>query len=150
MINALKKAKRLSVGFSSVQSCIMDKRADEQSEVLVFIVNNSETEAINKQLISTCRQLNLPHFILPKFLLSGLTQLFRVKRLTCFAIRDEFTSDKVKVEFHKRLSEFDNRQQTERIDKLKYAQETMFKPVHIKRWEVIKNVVPKKVCKADV
>ena len=77
-----------------------------------------------------------------------MVQLFKVKRLTCFAIQDEFKSDSSKAEFLKRLLEFDNRAETERLDKLKYAQETMFKAVQIKRWEVFKNVVEKKEVKA--
>ena len=47
MIGELKKSKRLVVGFNDVQTSIC-KKEDDDTELLIFVVNNSETEAINK------------------------------------------------------------------------------------------------------
>ena len=100
---------------------------------------NNETEAICKHLVGACRQLNIKHYVLPKFQLQTLTQLFKVRRMTCFSILDDFTTDPKKAEFLKRFDEHDNRAEGENIEKVKNS-EYMFKTVTVKKWEVIKNV----------
>ena len=77
-------------------------------------------------------------------------QLFKVRRLTCFSILDTFTDSSEKEDFLKLAQQFDNKiKEVEEEDKeisihsFRYAQEQMFKPCVIKRWNVIKKVVDK-------
>ena len=75
------------------------KAHDESQTLLVCIVYNQETESVSKHLISVCRQFSIKHVVLPKFCVTQLAQLFRVKRVTCFSLLDCFEESPEKLDF---------------------------------------------------
>lgn len=160
-IKALKKERKLATGLNDVNKVIQNfvkerdelgQPVDEKSRktLLVCILYNQETESVSKSLISLCRTFDITHVILSKFVQAQLIQLFRVRRLTCFSLLDSFGECSEKEEFLAQAGKFDNRVKTRGEDgrdvdlgELRYAEEQMFKPCRIKRWNIIKQLVRK-------
>eukprot|EP00347_Sterkiella_histriomuscorum_P020805 403336394 len=108
---------------------------------IVFIINDQETIEINKNLVGFCRQFNVQHYILPKFLKKNCCEIFGVNKLTSFAIKIE--DKNVKQRITDELKEFDNDPLMKQdVTELKYADETIFKTCYVKKWQV--EINPKK------
>lgn len=72
---------------------------------------------------------------MPKFLKKNCTELFGVKRLSCFALRVE--NEEMREGLIKELAEFDNHLNSrETVDQHRFAEETLFKTCFVKKWQV--------------
>jgi hypothetical protein len=90
---------------------------------------------MNKHVVGFCRQFGFHNYLLPKFMKKNCSDLFGVKRLSCFALKIDNMEQVNKV--LKELKEFDNHAELrEGIDEHKYAEEMMFKTCLIKKWQV--------------
>ncbi len=62
---------------------------EPSSSLIVFIVHSNEIEALNKHIVGFCRQKEVRHVLLPRFMHAQITELFKVKRLSTFALKHE-------------------------------------------------------------
>ena len=91
-----------------------------------------------------CKQLDITHFIMPKFSKTELQKMFGVRRLTCFALDFE-KMEPFKEKLLSGISEFNNNFETKPdLTKFRYADDSMFNAKKfghtlIKKWNVLIN-----------
>lgn len=135
-LKELKQQKKVVLGLKDVVRAIESN--DER--LIVFVVHNNEIEVLNKHVVALCRQKNVRHIIIPKFMHQQVTSLFAVKRLSTFAL---FKDDSALLDSF--ISGFDNSVQSKsNLDEHKYGKEHLFRSCQVKRWNVLKPVVDKK------
>jgi len=65
---ALSKSKELLIGLNKVQKALTSATEQVKEQLVVFIMNDQETQEITKHLVSFCRQYGGHSYLLPKFL----------------------------------------------------------------------------------
>ena len=136
----MQKKKILKIGLSETQNLLKNP----PDKCMVFLINDNDHEHINQQLVIACKQQNLPHFILPRFLKKDLSEMFGVKRITCFGL-DLSQSLEIPDQLCKFIGEFNNNfESAPDLNKFRHADDSMFnqsKLGHtlIKKWWVVKN-----------
>jgi ribosomal protein L7Ae-like RNA K-turn-binding protein len=65
---ALSKSKELLIGLNKVQKALLSATDQDREQLVVFILNDQETQEITKHLVSYCRQNGVHSYLLPKFL----------------------------------------------------------------------------------
>lgn len=107
-------------------------------------MNDKEHEEINTQLMIACKQMNISHFVLPKFAKNELQQVFGVRRLTTFGLN--FSGmDQYREKMTEKIAEFNNNFEAKPdLNKFRYADDSMFNQSKfghtlIKKWDVLVN-----------
>ena len=92
----------LRVGLKETLKAVTDNK-----DCLVFVIHDKDHLDTNAQILAACRQQAISHYVLPKFSKVELCKMFKVKRVTCFAIDFEKAQASLKADMQAALAGMD-------------------------------------------